>query len=84
MEAAILLLLVSFIELALSCWLVARHLEYLRRIKRVEKKLEGLQIEEGASKPSDYELVKVDGATDEDMAQASAILDAIMKASKNV
>lgn len=83
MEAALLLLVFVFVELGLTIWLVARHREYLRRIKRVEDRLDHVANEKDVAKASDFELVKVDGATDEDMAQASALLDAIMKASKN-
>lgn len=82
MEAAIFLLVVVFVELALSVWLLARHREYLRRVSALEDSVKSQKQVMSQPDPKGaggYDLVRVEGATDADMEQAKALLDALMR-----
>lgn len=42
MELALLMLIVSFVELALTVWLLARHRDYLKRVRDLEIRFSAL------------------------------------------
>lgn len=42
MELALLMLIVSFVELALTVWLLARHRDYLARVRDLELRVSAL------------------------------------------
>ena len=83
MELALLLLMLVIVELVLTVWLLARHRQYLGRIRTVEEKLKDVNRLEDASPAQSVETPAqaVDmssllaQATPEDMAAAAAILE---------
>lgn len=78
MEAALLLLVLVFVDTIATVWIIARHREYLRRVTRLETRMDRVNDEDRKEKKVEYDLMPVDGASEQDYQQARAILDALM------
>lgn len=82
MELALILILLVVAELVVSVWMLARHKDYLRRVKVLENRVDGLAKdtlvsgERLADRPEDVASL-VQRATPEDIAQAQQILAAL-------
>lgn len=83
MELALILLLLVIIELALTVWLLAKHRQYLGRIRTMEEKIKDANRMEGETPAQAVETpaqavdmsALLAQATPEDMAAAAAILE---------
>lgn len=82
MEAALLLLFFVIVEFGLTIWLLAKHFDYLRRIKRLETNIYQMKLNSAASEAdNDMDKEPLDSlvarATPEDMEQARQVLQAL-------
>lgn len=90
MELALLLVLLVFVELALTVWFLARQRDYVKRIRKVEKNvtklaeiiqdmsadvLDDAPTSAGLSAQSLQDLINT--ATPQDMAAAQALISAL-------
>lgn len=83
MELALLLLLLVIVELVLTVWLLAKHRQYLMRIRTMEEKIKDVNRLEGETPAQSVETpaqavdmsALLAQATPEDMVAAAAILE---------
>lgn len=87
MELALLLVLLVVVELVLTVFMVARHRDYLRRVKRLENNVSKLaaavrdwdgnmDVASGAAPDTQDFASLLEGVTPEDIKQAQTILGA--------
>lgn len=82
MEAALLLLFFVIIEFGLTIWLLAKHYDYLKRVKRLETQIYQMKFNSASNDVvNDIDKQSLDSlvarATPEDMEQARQVLQAL-------